>query len=116
MADYIIQLLGGVDKFLSALIVFIVINYIVELILVIVEGEKRSDVFLLKNVFKKAAIFILIIISNVAGTIIESNSAIRTTVILFYISNEGLAVLKNIKRLGVPLPQILVDMLNRIGG
>ena len=107
MANYIIQLLGGIDKFLSALIVFIVINYIVELILVIVEGE---------NVFKKAAIFILIIISNVAGTIIESNSAIRTTVILFYISNEGLAVLKNIKRLGVPLPQILVDMLNRIGG
>lgn len=38
MADYIIQLLGGVDKFLSALIVFLVINYIAEMLLVIVGG------------------------------------------------------------------------------
>ena len=89
MADYIIQLLGGVDKFLSALIVFMVINYIAEMLLVIVGEEKRSNVFLLKNMFKK--------------------------VILFYISNEGLAILKNINRLGVPLPQILVKMLNQIG-
>lgn len=115
MADYIIQLLGGVDKFLSALIVFMVINYIAEMLLVIVGEEKRSNVFLLKNMFKKAAIFILVIVSNIAGTIIESNYAIRRTVILFYISNEGLAILKNINRLGVPLPQILVKMLNQIG-
>lgn len=115
MANYIIQLLGGIDKFLSALIVFMVINYIAELLLLIVGEEKSSDVFLLKNMFKKAAIFIPVIVSNVVGTIIESNSAIRTTVILFYISNEGLAVLKNINRLGVPLPQRLVEMLNQIG-
>lgn len=115
MADYIIQLLGGGDKFLSALIVFMVINYIAEMLLVIVGEEKRSNVFLLKNMFKKAAIFILVIVSNIVGTIIESSYAIRTTVILFYISNEGLAILKNINRLGVPLPQILVKMLNQIG-
>ena len=63
MADYIIRLLGGVDKFLSALIVFMVINYIAEMLLVIVVEEKRSNVFLLKNMFKKAAIFILVIVS-----------------------------------------------------
>lgn len=33
---------------------------------------------------------------------------------LFYISNEGLAILKNINKLGVPLPQILAKMLKRI--
>ncbi|MCM1236486.1 MAG: phage holin family protein [Ruminococcus flavefaciens] len=115
MTNYIIQLLGGIDKFLSALIVFIVINYMTEILLVIVGDEKRSNVFFMKNIFKKAAIFILVIVSNVVGTIIESNCAIRTTVILFYISNEGLAILKNINRLGVPLPQILVEILNQIG-
>ncbi len=114
MANYIIQLFGGVDKFLSALIVFMVINYIAEILLVIAGEEKRSNVFGLKSIFKKAAIFILVIVSNVVGTIIESNCAIRTTVILFYISNEGLAILKNINWLGVPLPQVLVEMLNRI--
>ena len=115
MINYIIQLLGGIDKFLYALIVFMAISYITEILLVIVGEEKQSNVFLLKNMFKKAAIFIPVIISNIIGTIIESNCAIRTTVILFYISNEGLAILKNIKRIGVPLPQILVEMLMRIG-
>lgn len=114
MANCIIQLFGGVDKFLSALIVFMVIDYIAEILLVIAGEEKRSNVFWIKDIFKKAAIFILVIVSNVVGTIIESNCAIRTTVILFYISNEGLAILKNINRLGVPLPQVLVEMLNRI--
>lgn len=115
MANYIIQLLGGIDKFLSALIVFILISYITEIFLVIVEEEKRYNVFLLKNIFKKAAIFILVIVSNIIGTIIESNCTIRTTVILFYISNEGIAILKNINQLGVPLPQTLVKMLKQIG-
>lgn len=115
MVNYIIQLLGGIDKFLSALIVFMVINYIAEIILVIVGEEKRSNVFLLKNMFKKASIFILVIVSNIVGTIFESSNAIRTTVILFYLSNEGIAILKNINRLGVPLPQILIKMLNQIG-
>ena len=115
MVNYIVKLFGGIDKFLSALIVFIVINYIVEILLVIVGEEKCSSVFLLKNIFKKVAIFILVIVSNVVGAIIESNCAIRTTVILFYISNEGLAILRNINQLGVPLPQILVEMLDRIG-
>ena len=115
MANYIIQLLGGIDNFLSALFVFMVINCITEILLVIVRYEKCSGILLLKNILKKAAIFILVIISNIIGTIIESNSAIRTTVILFYISNEGLAVLKNLNRLGVPFPQILVEVLKQIG-
>ena len=115
MTNYIIQLLGGIDKFLSALFVFMVMSYIAEILLVIVGEEKQSNVFLLKNMFKKVAVFIPVIVSKIIGTIIESNCAIRTTVILFYISNEGLAILKNINRLGVPLPQILVGMLNRIG-
>ena len=115
MVNYIVQLFGGIDKFFSALIVFIVINYIVEILLVIVGEGKSSSVFLLKNIFQKAAIFILVIVSNVVGEIIESNCAIRTEVILFYILNEGLAILKNINQLGVPLPQILIEMLDRIG-
>ena len=39
-----------------------VINYIAEMLLVIVGEEKRCNVFLLKNILKKAAIFILAIV------------------------------------------------------
>lgn len=114
MANYFIQLLGGMDNLLSALIIFIVINYIANIFVVITEKERYPKVFLLKSILKKAAIFILVIISNMVGTIIESNCAIRTAVILFYISNEGLAILENVNRIGVPLPQILVEILNQL--
>ncbi len=114
MANCMVKLLGGIDKYLSALIVFITINYITEILLAIVGEERYSKMFLFKNILKKVAIFILVVVSNVVGTIIESNCAIRTTVILFYISNEGLAILKNIKRFEVPLPRILIELLDRI--
>ena len=114
MANYIIQLLGGMDNLLSALIIFIVINYIADTFVAIAEKKIPCNVFLLKNIFRKTAILILVIISNTVDTIIESNWAIRTAVILFYISNEGLAILENINRLGVPLPQILIEILNQL--
>ena len=114
MANYIIQLLGGMDNLLSALVVFIVINYIADTFVAIAVKKRHYNVFLLKNIFKKTAIFILVIISNTVDTIIESNWTIRTAVILFYISNEGLAILENINRLGVPLPQILIEILNQL--
>ena len=114
MASYIIQLLGGMDNLLFALIVFIAINIIADIFVAITEKKRYSKVFLLNYIFKKAAIFILVIISNTVGTIIESNCAIRSVVILFYISNEGLAILENINRLGVPLPQILVEILSQL--
>lgn len=114
MANYFIQLLGGKDYFLSALIVFIVVNYITGIFVVIVKKERNSYVLLLNNIFKKAAIFFLVVIANTVDMIIESNSAIRSAVILFYISNEGLAILENIKCLDGPLPQILIEVLNQI--
>lgn len=114
MANYTIQLLGGMDNLLSALIIFIVISYVADIFVVVAEKKRHSNVFLLKNILKKAATFILVIISNTVGMIIESNCRIRSIVILFYISNEGLAILENINRLGVPLPQILVEILSQL--
>lgn len=114
MTNYIIQLLGGMDNLLSALIIFIAISYVTDIFVVVAEKKRHSNVFLLKNILKKAAIFILVIISNTVGMIIESNCGIRSVVILFYISNEGLAILENINRLGVPLPQILVEILSQL--
>lgn len=114
MVNYIIQLLGGMDNLLSALVIFIVINYLANTFVTIVEKKRPYDVFLLKNIIRKTAIFILVIISNTVDAIIKSNWTIRTAVILFYISNEGLDILKNINRLGVPLPQILIEILEQL--
>ena len=55
MANYIIQLLGGIDNLLSALVIFIVINYLASTFVTIVEKKRAYDVFLLKNIFRKTS-------------------------------------------------------------
>ena len=49
MANCMVKLLGGIDKYLSALIVFITINYITEILLAIVGEERYSKMFLFNN-------------------------------------------------------------------
>lgn len=46
--------------------------------------------------------------------IIKNGSAIRTAVIFFYISNEGISIIENATKIGLPIPQKLKDILEQI--
>ena len=57
----------------------------------------------------------IICIANIIDTMIISNdSTIRTTVISFYLSKEGFAILDNLEHLGVPLPPIIVKIIKQL--
>ena len=65
-----------------------------------------------KGIAKKVCIFVLVGIANIIDTqIIQNGSAIRTAVIFFYLSNEGLSVLENAAVIGLPIPEKLKTML-----
>lgn len=114
MRNYIIQLLEGIDNLLFALIIFIIINLMTDLLVAFAEKKRYFIWLFLMSIFRKTAILILVIVSSVIDLIVGKDSTIRTAVILFYLSNEGLAILKNVNHLGVPLPQILVKILNQL--
>ena len=69
-----------------------------------------------KGIVSKSLIFVLVGISNVLDTqvVVGLNSALRTVIILFYISNEGVSFLQNTKRLGLPIPKKLRDILEQL--
>lgn len=46
--------------------------------------------------------------------IIQNGSIIRTAVIFFYLSNEGITILENVAILGLPIPQKLKDILEQL--
>lgn len=107
-------LLGGVDGLAYALVLFVAVDYITGVMAGIVEKKISSEVGF-KGIFRKAVIFILVSIAHIIDSkILGNGSAIRTAVIFFYISNEGISILENAVRIGIPIPQKLMDVLHQI--
>ena len=69
----------------------------------------------LKGIFKKVLIFALVGIGHILDTrVIGSGSVMRTAVIFFYLSNEGVSLLENAAYLGLPIPQKLKSVLEQL--
>ena len=97
--------LGGCDGLLYALIAFVVIDYITGVMCAIINRELSSAVGF-KGIFRKVLIFLLVGIANIIDVqVIGTGAVLRTAVIFFYISNEGVSLLENAGHLGLPIPE-----------
>ena len=105
---------GGLDGFLYALIAFVVIDYLTGLLAAGVQKKLSSEVGF-KGIAKKIAIFLLVGIANIIDVdVIQNGTALRTAVIFFYLSNEGLSILENAGNIGLPIPEKLKTMLAQL--
>ena len=103
--------LGGWDGFLFALVVFTVIDYLSGVMCAII-NKKLSSELGGRGICKKLLLFALVGIGHTIDMhLIGDGSAIRTAVIFFFISNEGISLLENATRLGLPVPQKMKDIL-----
>ena len=106
--------LGGCDGLLYALVAFVVIDYITGVLCAAVDRKLSSEVGF-KGICKKVLIFILVGVGNIIDVqIIGNGSVMRTAVIFFYLSNEGISLLENSAHLGLPIPQKLKDILEQL--
>ena len=106
--------LGGLDGFLYALIAFVVIDYITGIMCAVLEKRLSSEVGA-RGIFKKVLIFSLVGIAHIIDTrLIGRGSALRTAVLFFYISNEGISIIENAAIIGLPVPKKLTDILAQI--
>lgn len=107
-------ILGGWDGFLYTLLLFVVVDYLTGVISAVVEKDLSSQIGFI-GILKKVAIFCLVAIASAIDTkIIQSGSVIRTAVIFFYISNEGISILENASRIGLPVPKKLQAVLKQL--
>ena len=105
---------GGFDGLLSSLAVFIVIAHITNGMCAIID-RRPIDRAGIQNIFKSTLIFILVGIGNILDTnVLTSVPTLRTAVILFYISVEGIILLENIVHLGLPVPEQLRKALEQM--
>lgn len=106
--------LGGCDGLLYALIAFVVIDYITGVMCAISNHTLSSEVGF-KGICRKVLIFLLVGIANILDIhVIGSGSALRTAVIFFYISNEGVSLLENAAHLGLPIPEKIKVVLEQL--
>ena len=106
--------LGGADGFLYALIAFVVIDYITGVMCAIVDKKLSSEVGF-KGIFKKVLIFILVGVGNIIDVqVLGQAGVLRTAVIFFYLSNEGVSLLENAGHLGLPIPAKLKAVLEQL--
>ena len=106
--------LGGVDGFLYTLLAFVIVDYITG-VMVAISSKKLSSEVGFKGIFKKVLIFILVGIAHLIDSeLIGTGGAVRTAVIFFYLSNEGVSLLENATRLGLAVPPKLKGILAQL--
>lgn len=106
--------LGGCDGLLYALLAFVVIDYITGVMCAVNDHTLSSEVGF-RGICRKVLIFLLVGIANVLDVqVIGTGSVLRTAVIFFYISNEGVSLLENAAHLGLPVPEKIKSVLEQI--
>ena len=106
--------LGGCDGLLYALIAFVTIDYVTGVMAAAADYKLSSEVGF-KGICRKVLIFLLVGIGHIIDTqVIGSGSVLRTAVIFFYLSNEGVSLLENAGHLGLPIPEKLKVVLEQL--
>ena len=106
--------LGGCDGLLIALVVFAITDYITGVMCAIADKKLSSEIGF-KGICRKVIIFMLVGIAHVLDVnVIATGSVLRTAVIFFYLSNEGVSLLENAAHLGLPVPEKLKDVLEQL--
>lgn len=106
--------LGGCDGLLIALLAFVAVDYVTGVMCAIVD-KKLSSAVGFKGIFKKILIFALVGVGHILDTmVIGTGSVLRTAIIFFYLSNEGISLIENAGHLGLPIPAKLKTVLEQL--
>ena len=114
LAATVTALLGGWDMWLEALVYFVIADYITGLLAAFCLKKLNSEVGA-RGIAKKVLIFCLIGIAYQIDVLIGSE-LVRVAVCAFYIGIEGLSILENAGKIGIPLPAILIKALEQMRG
>ena len=106
--------LGGCDGLLIALVAFVSIDYVTGVMCAVSDKDLSSRVGF-KGICRKILIFALVGVANLIDVqVIQTGSILRTAVVFFYLSNEGVSLLENAAHLGLPIPKKLKAVLEQL--
>ncbi|EEU12384.1 toxin secretion/phage lysis holin [Anaerococcus vaginalis ATCC 51170] len=105
--------LGDLDIFIYSLTAFVICDYVSGIIRAGFERKLSSKIGF-KGILKKIMIFIIVGIANICDkNLIKNQAMIRSSIIFFYIANEGLSILENALAMDLPIPKKLKILLEQ---
>ena len=108
-----IYLVGGIDVAMKSLLIVIVIDYITG-VMSAIYNKKLNSTIGLKGILKKFSYLIIVSLSVILDKIVGDTGAIRTLIIYFFVANDGISIVENIGKMGVPLPKKLTEVLEQL--
>lgn len=106
--------IGGADGLIKALIVFAIVDYITGVAAAAIEHKLNSEIGF-KGITKKLLLFCIVGVAHVLDLYVLGTGAVcRSAVVLFYIANEGLSIIENVARCGLPIPDKLKIILEQL--
>ncbi len=106
--------IGGADGMVYALIAFVIIDYLTGVLCAVADKKLSSEVGF-KGICKKVLIFVMVGVGNIIDVhVLGGQGILRTAIMFFYISNEGLSLLENAAHLGLPIPKKLKAVLEQL--
>lgn len=101
---------GGWDMAFKTLLLFMVLDYLTGIICAI-KYKKLSSEIGFKGILKKVTILIVVAVAVSMDNMTGTNGLVRSLVIFFYASMEGLSILENAARMDVGIPEQLTELL-----
>ena len=116
IGGYLGYFVGGVDGLMTALLIFMVLDYITGLMCAIAD-KKLSSAVGFKGICKKVLILMLVGVAHIVDLhVVGAGDALRSAVVCFYLSNESVSMLENAAHLGLPIPEKLKSVLAQLHG
>jgi len=106
------SLLGGWDMALKVLVLFVVLDYATGLVAAYGEQNLNSRVGF-RGIAKKILLFVPIAVAYWLDMLL-GQEILRNLAIFFYIANEGLSMMENLGRAGVPFPVQIQEALEQL--
>ena len=105
-------LVGGVDKLITALLIFVVLDYVTGLIAAWKTATLNSKKGF-EGIKRKVVMLLIVILAHWTDVSIFGVSTCRSMVIFAYLGNEGLSIVENLDRMGYSeyIPAFIRDKL-----
>ena len=107
-------LLGGWDKSLEILLIFIIMDYITGVAAAYKTKTLKSSIGF-EGLMKKGSVFLIVILAAQLDRITGNAAGVfRTATAFFFIANEGLSIVENVGEMGVKLPGFITGALTKL--
>ena len=120
LGAYLSYLLGGWDTALSLMFLFMGLDYATGVCTALLHKSAKTQdggfqsCVAFKGLTKKLMMLVIVMLGAALDRMLGTDSVCRIAVISFYMANEGLSILENARLLGVPVPAVVQELLDRM--